>query len=76
MRGVRIPRCFTFLLLLCFTSPLLADDKKPNILWLIIEDVGPAFGCYGQKQVFTPNIDRLAAEGMKYTRFYCTAPVC
>src|SRR4051794_19888209 len=73
---MRLPRSLSLLLLICFVGPLIADEKKPNILWLIIENVAPAFGCYGQKQVFTPNIDRLAAEGMKYTRFYCTAPVC
>ncbi len=50
--------------------------KSPNILWLIAEDFGPHLGCYGTKEVFTPNIDRLATEGVRYTRFYTTAPVC
>lgn len=43
---------------------------KPNILWLIAEDFGQHLGCYGAKQVWTPNLDRLAAEGVRYTRFY------
>ena len=43
---------------------------KPNILWLIAEDFGPHLGCYGAKEVSTPNLDRLAAEGVRYTRFY------
>jgi N-sulfoglucosamine sulfohydrolase len=50
--------------------------KRPNILWLIAEDFGPHLGCYGTKEVFTPNLDRLAREGVRYTHFYTTAPVC
>lgn len=50
--------------------------KKPNILWLIAEDFGPHLGCYGTKQVWTPNLDKLAKEGMRFTHFYTTAPVC
>jgi arylsulfatase A-like enzyme len=48
---------------------------RPNILWLIAEDFGPHLGCYGTKEVSTPNLDRLAAQGVCYTRFYTTAPV-
>jgi N-sulfoglucosamine sulfohydrolase len=53
-----------------------AAPKSPNILWLIAEDFGPHLGSYGTKEVFTPNLDRLAAEGTRYTRFFTTAPVC
>jgi N-sulfoglucosamine sulfohydrolase len=49
---------------------------RPNILWLIAEDFGQHLGCYGTKQVWTPHLDQLAAEGVRYTRFYSTAPVC
>ncbi len=49
---------------------------RPNILWLIAEDLGPELGCYGTPQVWTPNLDRLAAQGARYTRAYTTAPVC
>lgn len=51
-------------------------QTRPNILWLIAEDFGPDLGCYGAAQVHTPNLDRLAAEGARYTRFFTTAPVC
>jgi N-sulfoglucosamine sulfohydrolase len=62
-------------------APVLAraaenPGKRPNILWLISEDMGPAVACYGQKQVTTPNLDRLAREGVRYDRFYTTCPVC
>jgi N-sulfoglucosamine sulfohydrolase len=53
-----------------------AAKARPNILWLIAEDFGPHLGCYGTKEVFTPNVDKLAAEGVRYTRFFTTAPVC
>ena len=53
-----------------------ARPKRPNILWLIAEDFGPDLGCYGAKQVWSPNLDRLAAQGVRYTRAFTTAPVC
>src|SRR5262245_42658199 len=49
---------------------------RPNILWLIAEDLGVELGCYGTKQVWTPNLDRLAATGVRYTKCFTTAPVC
>jgi N-sulfoglucosamine sulfohydrolase len=55
--------------------PSLAADR-PNILWLIAEDFSPDLGCYGTKEVSTPNLDGLAEQGVRYTRFFTTAPVC
>ena len=50
---------------------------KPNIIVVLADDLGYGdVGCYGQKKIETPNIDRLAAEGMKFTHFYCGASVC
>ena len=43
---------------------------RPNILWLIAEDLGPQLRCYGDNQAFTPNLDRLARDGVRFTRFY------
>ncbi len=64
--------------LLFSVLPLRAADapKRPNILWLIAEDFGPHLGCYGTGQVWTPNLDKMAKEGVRYTRAYTTAPVC
>src|SRR5437762_3074474 len=69
---------------LCLVASLLAlpaaraadPPARPNVLWLIAEDLGPELGCYGTQQVWTPNLDRLAGEGVRYTRAYTTAPVC
>ncbi len=49
---------------------------RPNILWLIAEDLGPELGCYGTEQVWTPAIDRLAQEGLRFTRAFTVTPVC
>jgi uncharacterized sulfatase len=57
------------------TSFLAAADQ-PNFVWIIADDMSPDTGAYGVKQVSTPNLDRLAAEGRRYTRAYATAPVC
>ena len=53
-----------------------SGTRRPNILWLIAEDLGPHLGCYGAGQVWTPNLDRLAAEGVRYANAFTTAPVC
>ena len=55
-------------------APAKAD--KPNILWITCEDMSPAFGCYGDKYSTTPNLDRFAAESVRYTNAFATAPVC
>jgi N-sulfoglucosamine sulfohydrolase len=67
-----------FLTFFClfFAIALHAGEKRPNILWLIAEDFGPHLGCYGTKEVSTPVLDGLAAKGMRFTRYYTTAPVC
>ncbi len=54
-----------------------SDATKPNIIFILADDAGlGAFGCYGGKEVPTPNIDRLAAEGMQFNRAYSGSAVC
>lgn len=51
--------------------------RDPNIVFILCDDLGWGdCGCYGQKTLKTPNIDRLAAEGVQFTNFYSTSPVC
>lgn len=66
-------------------SPLLAivsQDVRgaaspPNIVFILVDDMGYAdLGCMGSKDIRTPNVDRIAAEGVKLTNFYANAPVC
>ena len=49
---------------------------EPNILWIYIEDMNPRFGCYGDKTVPTPNMDKLARDGVLFERCYVPVPVC
>ena len=52
-------------------SMTFAADHKPNVVLLVADDLGYGdLSCYGQKKLQTPNIDRLAGEGMKFTDFY------
>lgn len=57
---------------------LQAETRRvPNIIWLMADDLGYGdVGCYGQKVIKTPNIDRMAREGLKFTQFYAGATVC
>jgi len=50
--------------------------ERPNILWITCEDINPYLGCYGDTYAITPNLDKLAKEGVLYTNAYATAPVC
>lgn len=52
------------------------EAKRPNILWIVGENLALDLGCYGAKDVRTPHLDGLAAEGMRYTRVFATSPVC
>ncbi|MCC7337356.1 MAG: sulfatase [Pirellulaceae bacterium] len=53
-----------------------AQDSRPNIVWIIPDDMSANFSCYGETAIETPNVDRLAAEGVKFSNAYVTAPVC
>jgi arylsulfatase A-like enzyme len=57
-------------------EPLRAAVRRPNILWLVAENIDHDLGCYGEKNVHTSNVDRLAAQGVRYTRVFATGPVC
>ncbi len=62
------------LLILCACGR--RPTTTPNILWILAEDMGPEIGAYGYPGVETPHLDRLAAEGVRFTRAFTTAPVC
>ena len=54
-----------------------ADSARPNILFIVIDNVGYGdLGCYGNRVIRTPNIDRLAGEGVRLTQFYVGSPSC
>ena len=66
----------TLLLVFLHAHPSAAADARPNVIWIIADDLGPEVGCYGYPDVATPNIDRLAKNGRRYTRAFSTSPVC
>jgi arylsulfatase A-like enzyme len=85
MKLVLYSRTLIFLsLLVVFASPrhsfaaLDGDGREQtlNILWLVVDDVGIELPSYGESGIATPNIDRLAREGTKFTRAFVTAPIC
>lgn len=51
-------------------------QRRPNIVWIIVDDMSPNFSCYGETLIQTPHVDRLAREGTKFSRAFVTAPVC
>ena len=54
-----------------------AAAEKLNVVFILADDLGwGELGCYGQKKIPTPHLDRLAAQGMRFTRHYSGAPVC
>lgn len=69
---------FRIALLICcslLAHVTMANDR-PNVMWIISDDLGPELGCYGYPDVATPNLDKLASQGVRYTRAFSTAPVC
>jgi uncharacterized sulfatase len=65
-------------ILLCCGLSLFAhgQEKRPNILWVTCEDIGPHIGCYGDAFATTPNLDKLAAKSLRYRSCWSNAPVC
>jgi arylsulfatase A len=53
------------------------QPSRPNVVFILADDLGYGdLGCYGQTKIRTPNLDRMAAEGMRFTQFYTGCPVC
>jgi hypothetical protein len=50
-----------------------ASSRRPNVLFIAVDDLRPELGCYGNREIKTPRFDRLAREGMNFTRAHCQA---
>jgi arylsulfatase A-like enzyme len=65
------------LLLCCVPARAQQPAPRPNIIFILADDLGYGdLGCYGQKQILTPSLDKLAAEGLRFTNAYAGATVC
>jgi len=66
-----------FLVLILFFTTLFGKaSPPPNLVWIVIEDASPHVGCYGETLIKTPNIDRMAREGIRCKNAFVTSPVC
>lgn len=75
-RKIRV--LYALLTLICLSGPLTPAnaDQRPNIVWIIVDDMSANFSCYGETAIQTPNVDALAGRGVRFTNAYVTAPVC
>lgn len=60
----------------CSTKEKKSDSFRPNILFIPVDDLRPELGCYGDEYIKTPRIDKLAEQGVTFTRTYCQQAVC
>lgn len=68
-----------YTLLLCLFAalgPAPAEEEKPNVLLLLVDDLKPAIAAYGDETAKTPHLDKLVARGMRFERAYCNQAVC
>lgn len=69
--------CALLILIGCLAGPIRAADQPLNVVFILADDLGwGELGCYGQEKIPTPNLDRLASQGMRFTQHYSGAPVC
>lgn len=80
MTFFRLFRAAMPLALLLASLPAVAAEtqptQRPNILWISLEDISPNLGCYGDAYAVTPNIDRLASQGVRFSRAFSHSGVC
>ena len=69
-------RLLPALVMTCLCAVPLTAAERPNILWITSEDNSPYLGCYGDPLAHTPNLDRLASEGVRYRHAFANVPVC
>jgi iduronate 2-sulfatase len=74
--NVLISKLLPLIAVLIGFCPSMTRAERPNVLLILVDDLKPAIGCYGDPVAKTPNIDRLAARGMRFDLAYCNQAVC
>lgn len=69
-------RLLTLLMISLLAGSAWAAERAPNVLFIAVDDLRPQLGCYGNGRMHSPNIDRLAAQGIVFERAYCMVPTC
>jgi len=72
---VKLLTTIAFTFLFSVTGPA-QNQRKPNVLFIAVDDLRPELACYGQTDIHSPNIDKLAESGLMFNRAYCNIPVC
>ena len=68
---------FTILVLIQFIPNITANEQPPNVILIYTDDQGTVdLNCYGAKDLITPELDKLATQGVRFSQFYAAAPVC
>ncbi len=69
-------RSFVQLAAVAVAAPAVAARRRPNVLFIAVDDLRPQLGCYGHRQMVSPHLDGLAASGTRFARAYCQQAVC
>ena len=76
LKNVRSVIVFLMLITLILFGCDKGVPQKPNVLFIAVDDLRPELGCYGNEYVQSPNIDRLASEGIVFANHYANVPTC
>jgi N-sulfoglucosamine sulfohydrolase len=78
LRRASMKAILLFMAVLASLAPMAQPSMspRPNIVWIVCEDISPYLGCYGNHQLKTPNLDQLARESIRFNHVYTTAGVC
>jgi len=74
--GMLALRALRWIAVLAVAAGSIEAQERSNVLWLTVEDMSPWIACYGDDTVPTPNLDRLAAQSVRYANAFATSPVC
>src|SRR3954451_1404726 len=66
----------TLFICVVFACVVHGAEKRPNVLFIVVDDLRPQLGCYGDSLAKSPNIDKLASQGLLFNRAYCQQAVC